>query len=113
MASAGEISAVETCGVNLAFSVVSSKWKPTILWLLSSGPRRFAALRRDIGEISEKVLAQQLRELQRDGIVRRDERGGFPLHVEYRLTPAGVALDEALDPLDSWAREHLGRRGAP
>ncbi|MDV3222239.1 helix-turn-helix domain-containing protein [Intrasporangium sp.] len=96
----------ETCGVNIAFSVVGSKWKPTIVWVLSQGARRFAELRREVGPVSEKVLASQLRELQRDGIVSRAERGGFPLHVEYSLTERGVALNEALEPVAEWAHRH-------
>jgi DNA-binding HxlR family transcriptional regulator len=97
---------LETCGVNVAFSVVGSKWKPTIIWLLSQRARRFAELRRETGAVSEKVLAQQLRELQRDGIVSRRERGGFPLHVEYSLTQRGAALNDALDPVAEWAHQN-------
>lgn len=96
----------EICGVTIAFAVVGSKWKPTIVWVLSQGPRRFAELRRETGPITEKVLAQQLRELQRDGIVSRRERAGFPLHVEYSLTDRGMALNRALDPVAEWAHEH-------
>ena len=96
----------ETCGVTIAFAVVGSKWKPTIVWLLSQRPHRFAELRRETGPISEKVLAQQLRELQQDGIVSRHERAGFPLHVEYSLTDRGVALNDALDPVAAWAHQH-------
>lgn len=100
----------ETCGVNIAFAVVGSKWKPTLLWLLSDGPRRFAELRRGVGPISEKVLAEQLRELQRDGVVHRRERPGFPLHVEYSLTERGADLERALDAVAAWGhanQEHL------
>lgn len=97
----------ETCGVNIAFAVVGSKWKPTILWLLSDGPRRFGALRREIGTVSEKVLTAQLRELQRDGVVSRREQQGFPLHVEYALTERGRALNDALEPVADWAHAHL------
>lgn len=100
----------ETCGVNIAFAVFGSKWKPTIIWQLAQGPRRFAELRRDVGAISEKVLAEQLRELQRDGVVDRHEHAGFPLHVEYTLTTRGAALDQALERVADWGdqnREHL------
>lgn len=96
----------DTCGVNIAFDVVGSKWKPTIVWLLSRGPARFASLRRDVGGISEKVLAAQLRELQRDGIVCRAELPGFPLHVEYSLTDMGHRLNDALEPVATWGDEN-------
>ena len=99
----------EECGVNIAFGVVGSKWKPTIVWLLSRGPSRFAALRRDHRPISEKVLAAQLRELQRDGVVDRDESPGFPLHVEYSLTDRGHRLNEALDPVAQWGDQHVAQ----
>jgi DNA-binding HxlR family transcriptional regulator len=98
------------CGVNVAMAVFASKWKPTIIWLLAEQPVRFAELRRAIGDISEKVLAQQLRELQGDGLVVRTERGGFPLHVEYALTEHGRGLDEALTPLAAWGDRHAIRR---
>lgn len=97
----------DSCGVNVAFAVFGSKWKPTLMWLLSEGPRRFAELRRGAGPISEKVLTEQLRELQRDGIVVRRERPGFPLHVEYALTDRGAALDRALGPVAQWGDETL------
>lgn len=90
------------CGVNVAFRVVGSKWKPTILWRLAEGDHRFAALRRAVGNVSEKVLAAQLRELERDGVVSRTEHPGFPLRVEYALTPLGVELNDALDAVADW-----------
>ena len=95
----------ETCGVNVAFAVVGSKWKPTILWILAGRPHRFAELRREVGGISEKVLADQLRELERDGVVGREATEGFPLHVRYSLTPAGVTLDRLLEPLADWGHQ--------
>lgn len=92
----------QQCGVNVVFDLVGSKWKPTILWRLAEGDRRFAELRRAIDGISEKVLAEQLRELARDGLVQRDAGAGFPLRVDYRLTPTGVELNDLLDPLAAW-----------
>lgn len=64
------------CGVTVAIDAVGSKWKPTLLWLLSLGTHRFAELRRACGSISEKVLADQLRELERDGLIRRTKFEG-------------------------------------
>ncbi len=98
---------VETeCGVNVAFTVVGSKWKPTILWRLSEGDRRFAELRRSIGEISEKVLGSQLRELERDGLITRTAHEGFPLRVDYALTERGAELNVALDALAEWGHRN-------
>ena len=90
------------CGVNVVLGLVGSKWKPTIMWRLSEGDHRFAQLRRAIGDVSEKVLAAQLRELERDGLVVREAHEGFPLRVDYRLTEQGVELNDLLDPVATW-----------
>lgn len=105
----------EQCGVNVVFDLVGSKWKPTILWRLAEGDRRFAELRRSIVGISEKVLADQLRELVRDDLVSRLAGVGFPLRVDYRLTRRGSELNALLDPLAQWgdrvAAESVARQG--
>ena len=100
------------CGVNVVFDVVGSKWKPTILWRLSEGDRRFAELRRAVGDISEKVLAAQLRELERDGLVERNAADGFPLRVDYALTESGEDLNTALDAAAEWGDRHAERIAA-
>lgn len=94
------------CGVNVAFAVVGSKWKPTILWRLAEGDRRFAELRRSVGDVSEKVLASQLRELERDGLVVRTAHEGFPLRVDYALSERGTELNDALDAVAEWGDRH-------
>lgn len=99
----------QTCGVNVVFGLVGTKWKPTILWQLGQGVHRFAELRRAVGEISEKILTEQLRELERDGLVAREEFPGYPRRVEYRLTPRGRELDELLDPVGQWGDALLRR----
>jgi DNA-binding HxlR family transcriptional regulator len=98
------------CGLDAAMEVISGKWKVLILWALRDGHRRFGELRRLVPGVSEKVLIQQLRELEADGIVLRETVDQTPLRVDYSLTPRGVALDEALKPLGAWGREHLGVR---
>lgn len=100
----------QQCGVNIVFDLIGSKWKPTILWRLGEGDRRFAELRRTIGVISEKVLADQLRELARDGLVEREAGDGFPLRVDYRLTAEGVELNELLDPIAAWGDRVASRK---
>jgi len=97
------------CGLDAAVSVVGGKWKPLILWALSVGPRRTSELRRELAPISEKMLIQQLRELQRDDIVRREAFPEVPPRVLYHLTPAGRALERALAPLGDWGEENLAR----
>lgn len=95
------------CGLDAAVSVVGGKWKPLILWALSVEPRRTGELRRELGSVSEKMLIQQLRELERDGVVHREVHAQVPPKVVYRLTGAGRALEQALAPLGDWGEEHM------
>ncbi|MGW6059909.1 winged helix-turn-helix transcriptional regulator [Streptomyces sp. NPDC055189] len=100
--------AVYVCGLDAAVDVVGGKWKPMILWALYAGTTlRFGELRRHIQGISEKVLIQQLRELESDGIVHREVYREVPPKVEYSLTPLGTSLNEALIPLGVWGDEHM------
>lgn len=92
----------DECGVNVVIRVIGSKWKPSILWRLAEGDHRFAELRRGVGGITEKVLADQLRELKRDGLISRTASPGFPLRVDYALTPLGTELNDLLDPVAEW-----------
>jgi DNA-binding HxlR family transcriptional regulator len=106
-----------SCGIDAAIDVVGGKWKVLILWALHDGYQRFGELRRLIPGISEKVLIQQLRELEADEIVHREVYREVPPRVEYSLTDFGVSLNEALGPLGDWGSEHRERieaiRGIP
>jgi DNA-binding HxlR family transcriptional regulator len=97
------------CGLEAALAVVGGKWKPIVLWQLASGTRRFGELRRLVTGISEKMLIQQLREMEADGIVARKDFHEIPPRVEYSLTEFGVSLSEALRPLCDWGRDHMKR----
>jgi DNA-binding HxlR family transcriptional regulator len=97
------------CGLEAALDVVGGKWKPIVLWHLAPGARRFGELRRLVTGISEKMLIQELREMQRDGIVAREDFREIPPRVEYSLTPFGISLQEALKPLCAWGTEHIVR----
>jgi DNA-binding HxlR family transcriptional regulator len=97
------------CGLEAALAVVGGKWKPIVLWQLAQAPRRFGELRRLVTGISEKMLIQQLRELEADGIVVRKDFQEIPPRVEYSLTEFGVSLGQALRPLCEWGREHTER----
>lgn len=98
---------VYSCGLDAAVDVIGGKWKPLILWALSVEPRRYGQLRRAIEGISEKVLVQQLRELERDGIVHREVHEQVPPKVVYSLTPRGASLDAALEPLGLWGEANM------
>jgi DNA-binding HxlR family transcriptional regulator len=95
------------CGLDAAVDVVGGKWKALILWALEQQPHRFGELRREVAGISEKVLIQQLKELERDGIVDRRVHDQVPPKVVYSLTPLGETLNRALAPLGDWGEQHL------
>jgi DNA-binding HxlR family transcriptional regulator len=101
-----------TCGLEAALDVIGGKWKVLILWQLHPDLRRFGELKRLVVGISEKMLIQQLREMEEDGIVRRQAYSEIPPRVEYSLTEFGVSLREALVPLCGWGSKHMERIGA-
>ncbi len=91
-------------GIEQAFKFVEGRWKLLILFHLFGGKvMRFSDLERAISAISQKMLAQQLRRLEADGIVQRTVHNQVPPKVEYRLTEWGQALCPALDALLKWA----------
>lgn len=94
------------CGLDAAVVVVGGKWKALILWALSVEPRRTGELRRELDGITEKVLIQQLRELQRDGVVDRTVHEQVPPKVVYSLTAMGASLEMSLRPLGDWGEDH-------
>ncbi|MFD1149557.1 winged helix-turn-helix transcriptional regulator [Saccharothrix hoggarensis] len=101
------------CGLDAAMDVVSGKWKSLILWeLREHGVRRFAQLRRGLPGVSEKMLVQQLREMEEDGLVHREVYPEVPPRVEYTLTGEGVSLNAALEALGEWGVERMRRIGA-
>ena len=94
------------CPAELAVDVIRGRWKLMILRELCAGTVRFGALRRALKGISEKMLTQHLRELERDGIVTRVVHDETPPRVEYSLTAAGAALRPILDALHAWGLAH-------
>jgi DNA-binding HxlR family transcriptional regulator len=98
-----------SCGLEVALDVIGGKWKPLILWALRMAPRRFGELRRQVHGISEKMLIQQLKEMQHDGIATRRDYKEIPPRVEYDLTAFGHSLCDALAPLCMWGQDHVAR----
>jgi len=96
-----------TCGVEAVLDAVGGRWKPLILWQLSTGSRRFGELRRLVDGISEKMLIQQLRDMQARGLVERRDFRQVPPHVVYSLTALGASLIEALKPVCDWGTTHM------
>src|ERR1700688_4011036 len=96
-----------TCGLDVALAVIGGKWKPLILFHLAHGTGRYGELRRAVGSVSDKMLIQQLKELQADGIIDRLDFKEIPPKVEYSLTAFGRTLAKALAPLCAWGTEHI------
>lgn len=96
-----------TCPTRQVLDCVADKWAVLIVGLLLSGPQRFGELRRAIEGVSQKMLTQTLRSLERDGIVHREVFASVPPKVEYSLTPLGVSLAGKLDGLRIWAEENM------
>jgi DNA-binding HxlR family transcriptional regulator len=101
-----------SCGLEAALDVIGGKWKVLILWQLRPQSRRFGELKRLVPGISEKMLIQQLREMEADEIVHRKVYYEIPPKVEYSLTKFGVSLAEAITPLCEWGSKHMKRIGA-
>jgi DNA-binding HxlR family transcriptional regulator len=95
--------------VSTALEVIGGKWKPLILWVLKQGPHRFSELRRKVPGASQKVMTEQLRQLERSGIVEKRTIAGPRVHTEYRLSLYGTTLRPALSALAEWGARHRKR----
>lgn len=99
----------DVCGMSVAIDVVGGKWKLHLMWVLGEGPQRFGQIRRMLEGVSEKVLAENLRQLEASGVVRREIFPEIPPRVEYSLTPLGEELAVALRPLEQWGDRNRGQ----
>ena len=102
---------VEGCPLTAAFAAIGGKWKLIIIYWLAESPKHFAALRKAMPGISQKVLTQQLRELMNDGIVDRDAKGAAPAPVVYSLSEYGRSVLPLVENVRVWGRAHLSRPG--
>ncbi len=98
---------VSGCPLTAALAAIGGKWKLIIVYWLAESPRHFAAIRKEMPGISQKVLTQQLRELVSDGLVSRRPTGVVPAPVEYSLTEYGQSLLPLLENIRLWGRTHL------
>ncbi len=96
------------CPTRLLLDRIGDKWSALILLLLGEGTQRFNALRRRIGGISQKMLSQTLRTLERDGLVTRTVAATMPVSVTYAITPMGSELLGALRATIDWAEARMG-----
>lgn len=96
-----------SCPARLVLDHLGDKWALLILHRLGTGPRRFNALRRDIEGVSQKVLSQVLKRLERDGLLTRTVTPTVPVTVEYALTGMGAELTARVCPLLRWAEDNM------
>lgn len=94
-----------------ALKVISGRWKAVILYHLFDGPRRLSALRRLVPAVSQKVLIQQLREMEEHGLVHREIFREVPPRVEYSATALGQSLEPVLLALCEWGQRHAEELG--
>lgn len=95
------------CPVQATINVLSGKWKVQILWRLSFGEMRFAELRRKLRSVSEKVLTDQLRQLETDEVIQRRVSASIPPAVRYSLSAEGQKLVPMLASLCDWGSTHF------
>lgn len=94
----------KTCPSRLALGVVMDKWTPLVIFLLQNGPQHYTQLKRQIGGITQKMLTQTLRKLEKEGLATRTVYPTSPPTVKYALTPLGETLLEPLEGLFHWSR---------
>jgi len=92
--------------VEVTLEVIGGKWKSLLVYHLLQGPLRFSELKRLVPDITEKMLTQQLRELERDGVLSRTVFAEVPPRVEYRVTVHGATLKPVLEAMCQWGRSH-------
>ncbi|MCR8844529.1 helix-turn-helix transcriptional regulator [Paenibacillus sp. SC116] len=90
------------CPIELSIALFAGRWKPTIIYKLLDGKKRYGELKKLIEGINHKVLAEQLRDLEANGIITRRVFPTNPPKVEYELTPLGEGLRPAIDHLQQW-----------
>jgi DNA-binding HxlR family transcriptional regulator len=96
-----------TCGLDVTLRIIAGKWKPLILYFLLQRPNRYGELKRAVRGVSDKMLIQQLKELEADAVLTRTDHHEVPPRVDYTLTPMGRSLAEALAPLCTWGTENM------
>ena len=96
------------CALDVTMSYIGGKWKTVVLWYLRNQTRRFGELKKQIPDITEKMLSLQLKALEEDGLVKREVYPEVPLRVEYSLTDFGKTLVPVIEAIAGWGR-NLGQ----
>jgi DNA-binding HxlR family transcriptional regulator len=93
------------CPAEITLRVIGGRWKILILWHLFQAVKRFSELHRELAGVTQKMLTEQLREMERDGIIHREVYPQVPPKVEYSLTPLGESLHPVVDAMCRWGLE--------
>jgi DNA-binding HxlR family transcriptional regulator len=101
-----------TCPAESTVELIGGRWKIIILWHLFQGVKRYSELQRALGGVTQKVLTQQLRDMERDGLVTRTVYPQVPPKVEYSLTSLGMSLKPVVDAIHRWGAEHGNTTGS-
>ena len=99
------------CAMDITMKYIGGKWKTVVLWYLKNKTYRFGELKKQIPDITEKMLSIQLKSLENDGLVKRENFNEVPLRVEYSLTVFGKSLIPVLNAIAKWGREHAESTG--
>jgi len=100
-----------TCPVEVSMNLIAGKWKLLIMWHLRNKTRRFGELQKKIPSVTQKMLTQQLREMEADGLVNRKVYPVVPPKVEYTLTPFGESFKPVLNMMLVWGYEYSDKYG--
>jgi len=100
--------AIDKCPVTFTLGKIGGRWKPLIIWHLREGKQRYSELRKALPIVTEKMLIQQLKELEHDGLLVRMAKPVVPPFVEYQLTEKGEQLRPILSAMAMWGLEHNG-----
>jgi DNA-binding HxlR family transcriptional regulator len=96
-----------TCPARQLLDRISDKWVSLLLNALADGPQRYSGLSRIVAGVSQKMLSQTLRSMERDGLVSRSVTPSVPVRVDYALTPLGVSLLPVMQSIKNWAETHI------
>ena len=99
------------CPVETTLTLIGDKWKVLILRDLMPGMKRFGELRKSVGDVSQKVLAAQLRDMEKSGLVHREVYAEVPPRVEYTLTETGYSQRPVLDSMVAWGTDYQRKNG--
>jgi DNA-binding HxlR family transcriptional regulator len=95
------------CSMELTLALIGGKWKSLILWKLGDSTLRFSELKKSLPQVTQKMLTQQLRELEEDGLVHRHVYTQVPPRVEYSLTQAGKSILPILNSMCAWGLQYI------